>query len=297
MLWEAVNLQTLKVGIPKGSLQDSTFDLFKRAGFDMNLSSSRSYHPSVDDKDLSCVMFRAQEMSRYVEQGIVDIGITGYDWIRENESDVVEICELVYSKVTARPSRWVLAVPKDSKVTKPGDLEGGHVATELVGVTKRFFEEHKVNVHVEFSWGATEVKAKFLSGIVDITETGSSLAANNLRIVSDIMVTTPRMIANKQAWADPWKRSKAESIAMLLRGAIEGRNKIGMKMNVGCKDLEAIIRILPAEKSPTVSALADAEFVAVEVIMEEQAARNLIPCLRRAGASGIFTYPLNTVIP
>ena len=296
-MWEAANLQTLKIGIPKGSLQDSTFDLFKRAGFDMNLSSSRSYHPSVDDKELSCVMFRAQEMSRYVEQGIVDVGITGYDWIQENQSDVVEICELVYSKVTARPSRWVLAVPKDSKVVKPEDLEGGHVATELVGVTKRFFEERKVNVHVEFSWGATEVKAKFLCGIVDITETGGSLEANNLRIVADIMVTTPRMIANRQAWADPWKRAKAESIAMLLRGAIEGRNKVGMKMNVGRKDLEAVVRMLPAEKSPTVSALADAEYVAVEVIMEERAARNLIPCLRRAGASGIFTYPLNTVIP
>lgn len=290
-------MQTLKFGIPKGSLQEATFDLFKRAGFEISLSSSRSYHPSVDDKEISCVMFRAQEMSRYVEQGIVDVGITGYDWIQENQSDVTEICELVYSKATAKPSRWVLAVPKDSKVTKPQDLEGGHVATELVGVTKRFFESHEVNAHVEFSWGATEVKAKFLDGIVDITETGSSLEANNLRIVTDIMVTTTRLIANKQAWADPWKRSKAESIAMLLRGALEGRNKVGMKMNVSRKDLEAVVKILPAEKSPTVSALADANYVAVEVIMEERAARNLIPCLCRAGASGIFTYPLNTVIP
>ncbi len=290
-------MQTLKVGIPKGSLQDSTFDLFKRAGFDMNLSSSSSYHPSIEDNELSCVMFRAQEMSRYVEQGIVDIGITGLDWIQENQSDVVEVCELVYSKVTAQPSRWVLAVPNDSKVTRPEELEGGHVATELVGVTKRFFEQRKVSVHVEFSWGATEVKAKFLSGIVDITETGGSLEANNLRIVADILVTTPRLIASKQAWADPWKRAKAESIAMLLRGAIEGRNKVGMKMNVGRKDLDAVVKLLPAEKSPTVSSLADENFVAIEVIMEDRAARNLIPCLRRAGASGIFTYPLNTVIP
>lgn len=290
-------MQTLKVGIPKGSLQDSTFDLFNRAGFDINLSSSRSYFPSTDDKELSCVMFRAQEMSRYVEQGVVDIGLTGFDWIQENQSDVVEICELIYSKATAKPSRWVLAVPNDSKVTKPEDLQGGHVATELLGVTKRFFAERKVDVNIEFSWGATEVKAKFLSGIVDITETGSSLAANNLRIVADIMLTTPRLIANKQAWADPWKRAKAESIALLLQGAIEGRNKIGMKMNVGRKDLETVINLLPAEKSPTVSALADADFVAIEVILEERVARDLIPSLRSSGASGIFTYPLNTVIP
>ncbi len=291
------DLPTLKFGIPKGSLQESTFDLFRRAGFDIGLSSSRSYHPSIDDPELSCVMFRAQEMSRYVEQGIVDVGLTGYDWIQENQSDVVDICELVYSKATARPSRWVLAVPKDSKVQKPEDLNGGHVATELVGVTRRFFESHNVDVHVEFSWGATEVKAKFLDGIVDITETGSSLAANNLRIVADIMVTAPRLIANKQAWADPWKKAKAESIAMLLHSAIDGRNKVGMKMNVARKDLDAVVKVLPAEKSPTVSALADNDYVAVEVIMEERAARGIIPCLCRAGASGIFTYPLNTVIP
>jgi ATP phosphoribosyltransferase len=295
--WETVTLQTLKVGIPKGSLQDSTFDLFKRAGFEMNLSSSRSYFPSVDDKELSCIMFRAQEMSRYVQDNIVDVGITGHDWIKENQSDVVEVCELVYSKATAKPSRWVLAVPRDSKITRPEDLDGGMVATELVGVTRRFFESKNVKVQVEFSWGATEVKARFLTGIVDITETGSSLEANNLRIVADILVTTPRLIASKQAWADPWKRSKIESIAMLLRGAIEGRSKIGMKMNVARRDLDAVIKILPAEKSPTVSALADSTFVAVEVILEDRVARNLIPCLRRAGASGIFTYPLHTVIP
>jgi len=290
-------VQTLKVGIPKGSLQDSTFDLFKRAGFDMYLSSSRSYFPSTDDKELSCIMFRAQEMSRYVQDGIVDVGITGYDWIQENESDVVEICELVYSKVTAKPARWVLAVPKSSSVTRPEDLHGGLIATELVGVTRRFFEQRGVKVQVEFSWGATEVKAKFLDGIVEITETGSSLEANNLRIVCDLMESTPRLIANRKAWQDPWKRSKAESLAMLLRGAIEGRNKVGMKMNVGRKDLDAVVKLLPAEKSPTVSALADANYVAVEVILEERVARNLIPCLRRAGASGIFTYPLNSVIP
>lgn len=294
---EVATLQTLKVGIPKGSLQESTFDLFKRAGFEMNLSSSRSYFPTIDDKELSCIMFRSQEMSRYVQDGIIDVGITGYDWIQENESDVVEVCELVYSKATAKPARWVLAVPRDSKTTKPEDLAGGLIATELVGVTRRYFASRNIDVRVEFSWGATEVKARFVDGIVEITETGSSLEANNLRIVADIMTSTPRLIASRAAWADPWKRSKAESLAILLRGAIEGRNKVGMKMNVARKDLEAVVKMLPAEKSPTVSALADPNYVAVEVIMEERAARNLIPNLRRAGASGIFTYPLNTVIP
>ncbi len=290
-------MHTLKIGIPKGSLQDSTFDLFKRAGFDVSLSSSRSYFPSIDDPDLSCILFRAQEMSRYVEDGVVDAGITGYDWIHENRSDVVEVCELVYSKATTRPARWVLAVPNDSKVQKPEDLEGGLIATELVNVTRKYFADRGVNVQVEFSWGATEVKAKFLDGIVEITETGSSLKANNLRIVSEIMTSTPRLIARKEAWDDEWKRAKIESMAMLLLGAIEGRNKLGMKMNVERKNLDAVLRILPAEKSPTVSPLADGNFAAVEVILEEPAARTLIPCLRRAGASGIFTYPLYTVIP
>lgn len=288
--------RVLKVGIPKGSLSDSTRDLFQRAGFDLNISS-RGYYPSIDDPEMSCIMFRAQEMSRYVEDGVVDVGLTGYDWIIENNSDIVEICELVYSKATARPARWVLAVPSESKVQRPEDLNGGIVATELVNATKRFFESRGVNVRVEFSWGATEVKARFLDGIVDLTETGSSLKANNLRIIADILTSTPRLIANKQAFADPWKREKVESLAILLKGALEARAKVGLKLNVAKADLDKIIAILPAEKSPTVSSLADGQFVAVEVIIEERIERALLPKLQRAGASGIIVYPLNKVIP
>jgi len=290
-------LRQLKIGIPKGSLSESTFDLFQRAGFDISLSSNRSYFPRIDDPELSCIMFRAQEMSRYVEDGVIDAGITGYDWICENGSQVVEVCELIYSKSTARPARWVLAVPNDSPVTKPEDLQGGLVATELVNVTKQFFKDRGVDVHVEFSWGATEVKAQFLDGVVELTETGNSLRANNLRIVAEILESTPRLIANKQAWADEWKRSKIESLALLLRGAIEARAKVGLKLNVARKDLDAILALLPAEKSPTVSALADENYVAVEVIIEERTARDLVPQLKRAGASGLFTYPLKKVIP
>jgi len=290
-------LKQLRIGIPKGSLSESTLDLFQRAGFSISLPSSRSYFPRIDDPEISCVMFRAQEMSRYVEDGIIDAGLTGYDWICENGSDVVEVCELVYSKSTARPARWVLAVPKDSPVQRPEDLEGGIIATELVNVTKKFFESRGVNVRVEFSWGATEVKARFVDAIVELTETGSSLEANNLRIVSEVLQTTTRFIANRQAWSDEWKRSKIESVALLLRGAIEARFKVGLKMNVSRGDLERVLSLLPAEKSPTISPLADDNYVAVEVIVEEETARELVPQLKRAGASGIFTYPLKKVIP
>ncbi len=286
----------LTVGIPKGSLADSTRDLFQRAGFELNISN-RGYYPTIDDPEMRCVMFRAQEMSRYVEDGVVDVGLTGHDWILENASDVVEVCELVYSKATSRPVRWVLAVPNESKVQKPEDLEGGIVATELVNATRRFFESRGIHVRVEFSWGATEVKARLLNGIVDATETGSSLAANNLRVIAEILSSTPRLIANKQAFADPWKREKIESLAILLRGAIEARAKVGMKLNVAKADLPKILEILPAEKSPTVSPLADGKFVAVEVIIEERVERALLPKLQRAGASGIIVYPLNKVIP
>lgn len=286
----------LKVGIPKGSLSESTRDLFQRAGFELNISN-RGYYPSIDDPEMRCVMFRAQEMSRYVEGGVVDVGLTGYDWIVENGSDVVEVCELVYSKATARPARWVLAVPNESKVHRPEDLNGGIVATELVNATKRFFESRGVNVRVEFSWGATEVKARLLDGIVDLTETGSSLQANNLRIIADILTSTPRLIANKKAYADPWKHEKIESLAILLKGALEARAKVGLKLNVAKDDLPKILEILPAEKSPTLSSLADGQFVAVEVIIEERVERALLPKLQRAGASGIIVYPLNKVIP
>lgn len=286
----------LKLGIPSGSLQESTLELFARAGFNIRVSS-RSYLPSVDDPAIEAVMFRAQEMSRYVEDGVVDAGLTGIDWVLENGSDVVEVAELVYSKATAQPARWVLAVPVDSKVAKPEDLAGGIVATELVNCASRYFEQKKLKVKVEFSWGSTEVKARLVDAIVDITETGSSLLANNLRVLDTILTSTTRLIANKKAMKDPWKRAKIESITLLLQGALAGREKVGLKMNVPRSALDAVVALLPAEKSPTVSALADKDFVALEVILSEAAERELIPQLKNAGASGIITYPLNKVIP
>ena len=253
--------------------------------------------PSVDDPDIEAVMFRAQEMSRYVEDGVVDAGLTGIDWVLENESDVVEVAELAYSKATAQPARWVLAVPAESKITKPEDLEGGIVATELLNCTRKYFEQKRTKVKVEFSWGTTEVKARLVDAIVDITETGSSLTANNLRIVDTILTSTTRLIGNKQAMQDPWKKAKIESITLLLQGALEGREKVGLKMNIPRSGLDTILALLPAEKSPTISSLADDAFVAVEVILTEKAERELIPQLKKAGASGIITYPLNKVIP
>ena len=286
----------LTLGIPSGSLQASTLDLFARAGYNIRVSS-RSYSPSIDDDDIKVVMFRAQEMSRYVEDGVVDVGLTGADWVLENGSDVVELAELVYSKVTSKPARWVLVVPAESKITKPQELDGAIVATELVNCTRKYFQDKGINVKVEFSWGATEVKARIVDAIVDITETGSSLAANNLRIIDTILTSTTRLIANKEAIKDDWKRTKIENITLLLRGALAGREKVGLKLNVPRSSLDAVLALLPAEKSPTVSALADGEFVAVEVILEEKAERELIPQLKSAGASGIISYPLNKIIP
>ncbi len=287
---------TLKMGLPKGSLQDATFDLLKRAGFSVSCSS-RSYFPSIDDAELDMILFRAQEMSRYVEDGVVDCGLTGKDWIHENGSDVVEVSELVYSKATSKPARWVLAVPAESGIEKAEQLEGGIVATELVNVTKKYFADKGINVKVEFSWGATEVKARMLDAIVEITETGSSIKANNLKIIDELMTSTTRFIANKAAWEDPFKRQKIESIAMLMKAAIEGKAKVGLKMNVEAGKLEDITKLLPAEKSPTVNKLADDKFIAVEVVLEEKEARVVIPKAKMLGASGIFTYPLNLVIP
>jgi ATP phosphoribosyltransferase len=242
-------------------------------------------------------MFRAQEMSRYVEDGALDAGLTGYDWVCENASDVHEVCELAYSKATSRPARWVLAVPNESKVKTVKDLEGGLVSTELVGVTKRFFEARGVNVRIEFSWGATEVKARLVDAIVELTETGSSLRANNLRIIDELLSSTTRFIANKKAYQDPWKREKIESIALLLKGAILAKAKVGLKLNVANRDLDTVLKILPAERSPTVSPLADGEYSAVEVIVDVAIERELIPQLQKAGASGIIVYPLNKVLP
>jgi ATP phosphoribosyltransferase len=289
---------TLRVGLPSGSLQQATTELFAKAGYKITIDS-RSVFPRFDDADISAVLFRAQEISRYVVDGIVDCGLTGHDWVVENgnENDVVEICELEYSRASSNPIRWVLAVPEESTIQKPEDLEGKIVATELVKTTQRYFESRGVNVTVEFSWGTTEIKARLLDAIVDCTETGSSLRANSLRVVDTLLRSTTRFIASKSAWADPAKREKMENIAILLRGAIEARSKVGLKMNVPESKLADVISFLPAEKSPTISRLADSDWVAVEVILEEKQERELIPRLKRAGASGIFTYSLNKVIP
>ena len=287
----------LKIGLPKGSLEEPTIDLFDRAGYNIGLRS-RSYTPDIDDPQLSCVMFRAQEMSRYVEDGVVDLGITGHDWVIENDSDVHEVCELAYSRATGRPVRWVLAVPEESGINDPKQLQGKIIATELINTTQRFFKDQGIDVRkVEFSWGATEVKARLVDAIVDVTETGSSLRANNLKVIATLLTSTTRLIANKQAWADPAKRRKIEDLALLLQGAIDARSKVGLKMNVPREALGAVLEILPSEHSPTINQLADESWVAVEVITDEKVERELIPQLKRAGASGLVSYPLNKVIP
>jgi ATP phosphoribosyltransferase len=285
----------LKLGLPAGSLQKATVELFDKAGLHVG-ESKRSYWPTVDDEEIQAVYLRAQEMGRYVGDGVLDAGITGLDWIQESGCDVLEVCELLYSKETSNPTRWVLAVPNESPVTRPEELEGGIVATELIGVTSRYFREKNIDVKVEFSWGATEVKARLVNAIVELTETGTSLRANNLRVLDTVIVSTTRLIANRQAWQDRFKREKIENVAILLQAAIAARGKVGMKMNVRRADLDAILKILPAEKSPTISGLADAEYVAIEVIVDDHVERSLVPALKRAGASGIITYPLNKVI-
>jgi ATP phosphoribosyltransferase len=285
----------LKLGIPTGSLQKATVELFGKAGFNI-ADSERSYLPRIDDDQIRLILLRAQEMSRYVEDGVLDAGITGYDWIMENGSDVIEICELAYSKATSKPARWVLAVPDESRIKNVGDLADCIIATELVNVTKKYFDGKKVDVKVEFSWGATEVKARLVDAIVELTETGSSLQANNLRIIDTVISSTTRFIANKQAWNDKFKREKIENISILLNAAIEARSKVGLKMNIRNGDLDSILKILPSEKSPTISSLADSDYVAIEVIIEGRIERSLVPALKRAGASGIITYPLNKVI-
>jgi ATP phosphoribosyltransferase len=290
--------ETLRLGLPSGSLQQSTFELFGRAGYRVSVAE-RSVFPRIDDDKLSAVLFRAQEISRYVVDNIVDCGLTGYDWIVENgnEPDIVEVCELTYSRASSNPVKWVLAVPEESPIRSPADLAGKIIATELVNTTRRYFAERKIPVTVEFSWGTTEIKARLLDAIVDATETGSSLRANNLRVVDTLLTSTARFVSSRKAWSIPWKREKMENIAMLLRGAIEARSKVGLKMNVPEASLTEVVSFLPAEKSPTVSRLADPAWVAVEVILEEKQERELIPRLKRAGATGIISYPLNKVIP
>ena len=286
----------LRLGIPKGSLQESTLRIFAKAGYKIRVSS-RSYFPSIDDSEIEAVMFRAQEMSRYVADGIIDCGITGNDWIEENSSEVERVAELIYAKQSMKPVRWVLAVPNESPVQSVKDLEGKIIATELVNVTKKYLEEKGVKAEVEFSWGATEVKPKMgIDAIVEITETGSSLKANNLRIVEDLCESTTQFIANKKAYKDDWKKEKIERIALLVKGAILAEGKVGLKMNARKTDIEKIVGVLPAIQTPTVAPLFDPEWVDIETIIDEEAVKRLIPALKEAGAEGIIEYPLNKVI-
>jgi ATP phosphoribosyltransferase len=288
--------EILKFGLPKGSLQEGAIAKMGKAGFHIHVSS-RSYAPYVDDEHLVVRLIRAQEISRYVEHGYLDCGLTGHDWIVENGSKVHEVGEFQFSKATSQPARWVLAVPENSPIRSPKDLQGKRIATEVVNITKRYLRQHGVKAEVEFSWGATEVKAhELVDAIVEITETGSSLRANNLRIVDTLLVSTPRLIANHTAWKDPWKRQKIETLALLLRGALEAESKVGLKMNLRQKDLEGLLRRLPALRNPTVSSLSQPGWVAVETIIDEKVVRELIPQLKAAGAEGIIEYPLNKVV-
>lgn len=289
--------QKIILGLPKGSLQDSTFAMMKKAGFNVS-SGSRSYMPSVDDPEIQARLIRAQEISRYVEQGLLDAGLTGFDWIQENQSDVHEVANLVYAKQGLRPVRWVLAVPNDSPIQSVQDLQGKRIATEAVGLTKQYLARNRVQAEVEFSWGATEVKApELVDAIVEITETGSSLRANNLRIVETILESTTRLIANKTAWSDPWKRQKIDQVAMLLRGALAAETKVLLKLNVQKGKLSEVTALLPALHAPTVNGLASDGWFSVESVVDEPVVRLLIPKLKAAGAEGIIELPLNKVVP
>lgn len=284
------------LGLPKGSLQEATFNMMKKAGFTVQ-AGSRSYVPSVDDPMLQCRLIRPQEISRYVELGLLDAGITGYDWIYENNSDVLEISEMCYSKATSRPVRWVLAVPNDSSIQSVKDLQGKRIATEAVGLTRRYLAQHKVDAEIEFSWGATEVKApELVDAIVELTETGSSLRANNLRIVDTVLTSTTRLIANKKAWENPEKRAKIEQLALLLQGALAAESRVLIKLNVPADKLDAVSAILPSLHAPTINKLNDADWFAIESVVEEKVVRDIVPPLRAAGATGIIELPLNKVI-
>ena len=284
------------LGLPKGSLEESTKNLFAKAGWKIT-TSSRSYKPAIDDPELDGRLVRAQEISRYVEHGFFDCGLTGLDWIQENESDVMEVCDLIYSKASALKSRWVLCVPEASPVTRPEQLAGKRVATELVGTVRRYFATRNIPITVEFSWGATEMKVPDLvDAIVDITETGSSLRANQLRVVDTLLETNTKLIANRASWANPAKRRKIETIALLLRGALEAERKVGLKMNVPGRALESVLKAIPALRNPTISPLSNPEWIALETIIDESVAREIIPQLKELGAEGIVEYPLNKVV-
>jgi ATP phosphoribosyltransferase len=284
------------IGLPKGSLEESTKSLFAKAGWVIT-TSSRSYKPSINDPELDGRFIRAQEVSRYVEHGFFDCGLTGYDWVQENASDVVEVCDLIYSRASTQKSRWVLCVPENSSVQKPEDLAGKRIATEMVGTVKRYFAAKNIPVTVEFSWGATEVKVPDLvDAIVDITETGSSLRANKLRIVDTLLSTNTKLIANKASWANPAKRKKIETIALMLTAALEAGSKVGLKLNAPKARLDELIKSLPALRNPTISPLASPEWVALETIIDEKTVREIIPKLKELGAEGIIEYPLNKVV-
>jgi ATP phosphoribosyltransferase len=286
----------LRLGIPAGSLQEATGELFRKAGYKVTFAS-RSYYPNIDDPEIHCTLIRAQEMARYVQDGSLDCGLTGYDWVLENEAKVVELAELVFSKVSKRPVRWVLAVPNDSPIKTVHDLQNKRVATEVVHLTRTWLAKHGVQAQVEFSWGATEVKPpRFADAIVDVTETGSSLRANNLRIIGELLQSTTRFIANPQAYGDPWKKQKMDDLVLMLKGALAAEGKVGLMMNVKKDDLGAVLKVLPAMKNPTISSLADDTWVALNTIIDEDTVRHIIPQLRAAGARDIVEYPLNKII-
>ena len=288
----------LKIGLPKGSLQEATFKIFQKAGFKVSLTTTRSYFPSIDDPQLDAVLLRAQEMSRYVEDGALDCGITGNDWIQENSSRIKIVADLVYAKYSLKPVRWVIAVPEDSNIKTLKNLNGKRIATELVNVTKKFLNKKNIKAEVEFSWGATEVKvaAGLVDAIVELTETGASLRANRLRIIDTVCTSTAQLIANKQSFSDEWKRSKIEDLRLLLKGAILAETKVGLKMNIAAKDLNEALKVLPAMKKPTVSPLATKGWYDIDTIISEDEVKKLIPKLKKAGAQGIIEYPLNKVI-
>jgi ATP phosphoribosyltransferase len=288
--------QLLRLGIPAGSLQEATADLFRKAGYKITFVG-RSYYPAIDDPEIHCTLIRAQEMPRYVQDGSLDCGLTGHDWVLENQAQVVELGELLFSKVSRRPVKWVLAVPNDSPIQKVQDLQGKRIATEVVGLTRRWLAAQGVTANVEFSWGATEVKPPRLAdAIVDVTETGSSLRANNLRIPAAILPSTTRLIANEKSYADPWKKQKMDDLLLMVQGALAAEGKVGLMMNVKKTDLPPVLRILPALQNPTISSLSNEEWVALNTIIDENTVRHIIPQLKQAGARGIVEYPLNKII-
>jgi ATP phosphoribosyltransferase len=290
-------MAVLKLGLPKGSLEETTFSMFKRAGYNIDVQS-RSYYPKIDDPEIECILIRAQEIARYVEMGLLDCGLTGYDWVLENDANVTQIAELVYGKVGRKPLRWVLAVPNDSPINSAKDLEGKRIATEAMGMTKKYLAKNGVNAKVEFSWGATEVKPPHLAdAIVEITETGSSLKANNLRIVDTLCETTTRFIANNDAAKDEFKRNKMEKIALLLQAVLTAENKVGLMMNCHVDNLENVLKILPAMNRPTIAHLSDQNWYSLTTVVDEHIVRDIIPDLKKAGAEGIVEYNLNKVIP